>query len=220
MEISKYIDHTILKPEATIEDIKKLCEEAKEYSFASVCINPIFVKAAAYELKNSNVKVCTVVGFPLGATPTEVKAFEATKAVEEGAEEIDMVIAVGKLKSGDVDYVEKDIKAVVEATKKANQNAIVKVIIECCLLSEEEKNKVCHAVRNAKAEFIKTSTGFSSGGATVSDVALMKKAIGDTTKIKAAGGIRDFKTAKAMIDAGADRIGASAGISIVKDSKI
>lgn len=213
-EIASYIDHTLLKPEATREQIVKLCAEAKEYNFASVCVNPCNVGAAFNELVGSPVKVCTVIGFPLGASSTFVKSVETRDAVASGADEIDMVINVGALKAKDYDLVRKDIEAVVEA---AGGN-LVKVIIETCLLTDEEKVKACELAKEAGADYVKTSTGFSKGGATVEDVALMRRTVGDSMGVKASGGIRDYATAKAMIDAGASRIGASAGIAIVKAS--
>lgn len=213
MNIARYIDYTLLKADATEPMIENLCKEAVEHGFAAVCVNPYFVKKSKELLKDSNVKVATVVGFPLGANTMEVKAFEAKKAVEDGAEEIDMVINIGALKNKDYDYVREDIKAVVDAVKG---KAIVKVIIETCLLSEDEKVKACELSKEAGAEFVKTSTGFSTGGATVEDVALMKKVVGDGMEVKASGGIRDFETAKAMIEAGASRIGASASVKISK----
>lgn len=212
MNLASYIDHTILKPEATKQDIITLCEEAKQYGFASVCVNAYYTKLVADMLKDSNVKTCVVVGFPLGATLSEVKAYETELAIKNGADEVDMVINIGALKDKAYDVVEKDIQAVVDAAKG---KALVKVIIETCLLTEEEKIKACELSVKAGAEFVKTSTGFSTGGATAEDVALMKKTVGEKALVKASGGVRDFKGAKAMIDAGADRIGASSGIKIV-----
>ncbi|MCT4686494.1 deoxyribose-phosphate aldolase [Vallitalea sp.] len=216
MNIASYIDHTILKPDATKEQVNKICEEAKEYNFASVCVNAFRTKLVKEQLQGSHVKVCTVVGFPLGAVPTEVKVFETNLAIKHGANEIDMVINIGALKDKDYDYVYEDIKGVVDACKN---KALVKVIIETCLLTDEEKVKVCELSVKAGAEFVKTSTGFSKGGATVEDVSLMKKTVEENAKVKASGGIRDYETAKAVIDAGTDRIGASAGIAIVEGSK-
>lgn len=212
MNLASYIDHTILKPEATKQDVIKLCEEAKQYGFASVCVNAYYTKLVADTLKDSEVKTCVVVGFPLGATFTEIKAHETELAIQNGADEVDMVINIGALKDKDYATVEQDIKAVVDAAKG---KAIVKVIIETCLLTEEEKVKACELSVKAGADFVKTSTGFSTGGATVEDVTLMRKTVGDQALVKASGGVRDFKGAKAMIDAGADRIGASSGIKIV-----
>lgn len=216
MDIARYIDHTILKPEATAEDVKRLCAEAKEYNFASVCVNACYTKLVSTELAGSDVKTCVVVGFPLGAMTKEAKAFETTQAIENGANEIDMVINVGALKAKNYELLKEDIKAVVNA---AAGKAIVKVIIETCLLTDEEKIKACEISKEAKADFVKTSTGFSSGGATKEDIALMRKTVGPDLGVKASGGIRDFKTAMDMINAGASRIGASASIAIVKESK-
>ena len=215
MELNKYVDHTLLKPEATKEQITKLCEEARQYDFASVCVNTCYVPLAKQLLAGSDVKVCCVVGFPLGAMDTVSKAFEAKTAVENGAQEVDMVINIGALKDKDYDYVTKDIAAVVEASKPA----IVKVIIEACLLTDEEKVEACKCSMNAKAEFVKTSTGFSTHGATPEDVALMKKTVGDVCKVKAAGGVRSYDDAMKMIEAGADRLGCSAGIKVMEEAK-
>ena len=215
MELNKYIDHTLLKPEATKEQITKLCEEARQYDFASVCVNTCYVPLAKQLLAGSDVKVCCVVGFPLGAMDTVSKAFEAKTAVENGAQEVDMVINIGALKDKDYDYVTKDIATVVEASKPA----IVKVIIEACLLTDEEKVEACKCSMNAKAEFVKTSTGFSTHGATPKDVALMKKTVGDVCKVKAAGGVRSYDDAMKMIEAGADRLGCSAGIKVMEEAK-
>lgn len=215
MELNKYIDHTLLKPEATKKQITKLCEEARQYDFASVCVNTCYVPLAKQLLAGSDVKVCCVVGFPLGAMDTVSKAFEAKTAVENGAQEVDMVINIGALKDKDYDYVTKDIAAVVEASKPA----IVKVIIEVCLLTDEEKVEACKCSMNAKAEFVKTSTGFSTHGATPEDVALMKKTVGDVCKVKAAGGVRSYDDAMKMIEAGADRLGCSAGIKVMEEAK-
>lgn len=215
MELNKYIDHTLLKPEATKEQITKLCQEARQYDFASVCVNTCYVPLAKQLLAGSDVKVCCVVGFPLGAMDTVSKAFEAKTAVENGAQEVDMVINIGALKDKDYDYVTKDIATVVEASKPA----IVKVIIEACLLTDEEKVEACKCSMNAKAEFVKTSTGFSTHGATPEDVALMKKTVGDICKVKAAGGVRSYDDAMKMIEAGADRLGCSAGIKVMEEAK-
>lgn len=210
--LAKMIDHTLLKADATKAEIQKLAEEAKEYSFASVCVNPTWVKTAAEILEGTPVKVCTVIGFPLGATTTEVKAFEANNAIENGATEIDMVINIGALKDKQYDVVEKDIKAVVEAAKG---KALTKVIIETCLLTNEEKEKACELSVKAGADFVKTSTGFSTGGATAEDVALMRKVVGPTIGVKASGGVRSLEDAENMVNAGATRIGASSGVAIV-----
>jgi len=216
MDIAKYIDHTILKPEATAEDVKKLCREAREYNFASVCVNACYAKLVSTELAGTEVKTCVVVGFPLGAMTKEAKAFETTQAIENGATEIDMVINVGALKEKNYALLKEDIEAVVKA---ATGKAIVKVIIETCLLTDEEKVKACEISKEAKADFVKTSTGFSTSGATKEDIALMRKTVGENIGVKASGGVRDFKTAMDMINAGASRIGASASISIVSESK-
>lgn len=210
--IAAMIDHTILKADATKEQIIKLCEEAREYKFFSVCINPDWVKEASARLKGSDVKVCTVIGFPLGATTSAVKAFETKDAIENGAEEVDMVINIGKLKDGDLDYVEEDIKAVVEAVKG---KALVKVIIETSLLTDAEKETACKLAVKAGADYVKTSTGFSTGGATVEDIKLMRKTVGPDIGVKASGGVRDREVTLAMIEAGASRIGASSSIAIV-----
>ena len=215
MKLNKYIDHTLLKADATKEQITKLCNEAKEYDFASVCVNTSYVPLCKELLKDSDVNVCCVVGFPLGAMDTVSKAFEAKTAVSNGAKEVDMVINIGKLKDKDYDYVTNDIKEVVQASKPA----IVKVIIETCLLTDEEKVEACKCAMKAGAEFVKTSTGFSTNGATVEDVTLMKKTVGDTCKVKAAGGIRSYEDAMKMIEAGADRLGCSAGIKIMEGAK-
>jgi len=215
MKLNKYIDHTLLKADATSEKITQLCNEAKEYDFASVCVNTCYVPVAKKLLANTDVKVCCVVGFPLGAMITEAKAMEAKIAVENGAQEVDMVINIGAAKEGNWDLVEKDIKAVVDASKPA----IVKVIIETCLLTDDEKVKACQTAVNAHAAFVKTSTGFSSNGATVEDVKLMRKTVGNKCYVKAAGGIRSYEDAMKMIEAGADRLGCSAGIKIMEGAK-
>ncbi|MFJ9496661.1 deoxyribose-phosphate aldolase [Brevibacillus centrosporus] len=209
--IASYIDHTLLKPEATEEQVMKLCVEAREYGFASVCINPSFVELAASMLQTSKAKVCTVVGFPLGANTTAIKSEETREAIRNGAEEIDMVINIGALKSGNSKRVEDDIRAVVEAA----EGKLVKVIIEACLLNREEKILACQLSEKAGAHFVKTSTGFSTGGATVEDVALMKVVVGERLGVKASGGIRDLAAAKRMIEAGATRIGSSNSVAIV-----
>ncbi|UQD52802.1 deoxyribose-phosphate aldolase [Bacillus methanolicus] len=213
MDIAGMIDHTLLKADATKEQIKKLCEEAKEYKFASVCVNPGWVKYASELLEGSGVNVCTVIGFPLGATTLETKVFETKNAIENGAAEVDMVINIGALKDGDNDFVEKEIRAVVEAAKG---QALTKVIIEACMLTEEEKVRACELAVKAGADYVKTSTGFSTGGATVEDVKLMRKTVGPDIGVKASGGVRSAEDAKKMIEAGASRIGASSGVSIVK----
>lgn len=211
--LARMIDHTLLKADATVEDIKKLCSEAREYHFASVCINPSFVPLCRDELRGTDTKVCTVIGFPLGATSTEAKRAEAKHALNSGAQEIDMVINIGRLKSADYDYVFNDINQVVLAAKA--KNAVCKVIIETALLTDEEKVKACILSKKAKADFVKTSTGFSTGGATASDVALMKYVVGSAVGVKASGGIHSQQEAEDMIASGADRIGASASIKIV-----
>ena len=207
------IDHTILKPDATKEEVKKLCEEAAEYGFCSVCVNSSFVYYCAQQLKNTDVKVCTVVGFPLGAMSTDGKVSETVAAIEDGAEEIDMVVHVGMIKSRDWDYVKQDVASVVEA---AGGRAVVKVILETCLLTEEEIVTACQICKEAGAAFVKTSTGFSTGGASVKDVALMRKTVGLVMGVKASGGIRTLDKAKAMVAAGADRLGTSFGVAIVR----
>ncbi|HFR3775151.1 TPA: deoxyribose-phosphate aldolase [Streptococcus suis] len=215
MKLNKYIDHTILKPETSKEQVAQILAEAKEYDFASVCVNPTWVTYAAQELKDSDVKVCTVIGFPLGANTPAVKAFETKDAIENGADEIDMVINIGALKSKNDELVLEDIKAVV----KASGDKLVKVIIETCLLTEEEKVKACQLSKEAGADFVKTSTGFSTGGATVEDVALMRKTVGSDMGVKASGGARSYEDAIAFIEAGATRIGASSGVAIMKGEK-
>jgi deoxyribose-phosphate aldolase len=213
-----YIDHTLLKPEATEADIKRLCGEAREYHFYSVCINSSYVELAAMELSGSQTKVCAVVGFPLGAMELNSKAFEADQACLHGATEIDMVIHVGALKEGRYDYVSNDIAAVVSVA--ADYDAKVKVILETCLLTKEEIIKACELAVQAGADFVKTSTGFSTGGATVEDVALMRATVGEKAQVKASGGIRDIEKAKEMIAAGADRLGTSASIAIVQATDV
>jgi len=205
--IAKYIDYTLLKPDATKEMITRLCIEARENNCASVCVNLYYVQLAKSLLNKTNVKICTVVGFPLGATYKEVKAFEAEIAIQNGANEIDMVMNIGALKNKDYGVVKEDIMAVLKVCK--DKNILLKVIIEACLLTDEEKEIVSNIIADTGADFVKTSTGFSNGGATIEDVKLIKKAIGNKAKIKASGGIRDYKTVCSMIEAGADRIGAS-----------
>lgn len=211
MTIAKMIDHTALKPETTKEMIVKLCQEAKEYQFASVCVNPYWVQLSSQELKDTEIDVCTVIGFPLGANTSETKAFETKNAIANGATEVDMVLNVGALKSGDLDTVEADIRAVVEASG----DVLVKVILETCLLTKEEIVKASELSVKAGADFVKTSTGFSTGGATAEDIALMRKTVGSDIGVKASGGVRTKEDVMVMIDAGASRIGASAGVSIV-----
>ncbi len=210
MNMNKYIDNTLLKPDATPEQIACICKESLEYNFASVCVNPAYVKQVSELLKGSDVKVCTVIGFPLGMNTSAVKAFEATTAVNEGAQELDMVINIGRLKAGDVDYVKSDIAAVVGAS----QGRLVKVIIETFLLTDDEKVLACKLAKEAGADFVKTCTGFSGGGANVHDIALMRSTVGEEMGVKASGGVRDYESAKALIEAGATRIGASSGKKI------
>jgi deoxyribose-phosphate aldolase len=216
-DVAGYIDHTLLKPEATRDEIDKLCQEARAFNFASVCVNPTWVKECAYILRGSQVKVCSVVGFPLGATLADVKAYETRRAVFDGANEIDMVINIGALKSGDDATVRRDIGAVVDAAHEGC--AIVKVIIETALLSDEEKVRACLLAKESGADFVKTSTGFSKGGATVADIELMRRTVGLEVGVKAAGGVKDLASAREMIAAGATRIGASAGVKIVQESQ-
>lgn len=212
MKLNKYIDHTLLKPDASQEQIETLIEEAKKYDFASVCVNPTWVSFAAQALKATDVKVCTVIGFPLGANTPELKAFETSDAIQNGANEVDMVINIGALKSRNFDLVERDIRAVVEAA----EGTLVKVIIETCLLTDDEKVRACQLAQKAGADFVKTSTGFSTGGATVADVALMRKTVGPDMGVKASGGARSYEDALAFIKAGATRIGASSGVAIME----
>ncbi len=216
--IASYIDHTVLKPDATKEQILKLCGEAAEYGFASVCVNPCYVETCAEQLADVSAKVCTVVGFPLGANATDTKAEEAARAIRAGAQEIDMVLNVSALKNGDDQYVTDDIAAVAKASHDGG--AICKVILETCLLNDDEKVRACKAAVAAGADFVKTSTGFSSGGATVEDIRLMSKTVAEAKLgVKASGGIRSFADAQQMIEAGATRIGASAGVQIVQESQ-
>ncbi|WP_331837564.1 deoxyribose-phosphate aldolase [Bacillus paralicheniformis] len=212
-QIARLIDHTLLKPDAVTSEIEALCKEARVYDFASVCVNPCWVKLCAELLKDSEVKVCTVIGFPLGAASPETKAFETRQAIADGAGEVDMVINIGALKDRDTGTVEYDIRAVTDA---AVGKALVKVIIETSLLTDEEKRLACELAVKAGADFVKTSTGFSGGGATVQDIKLMREAVGPDIGVKASGGVRDKESALAMVEAGATRIGASAGVSIVK----
>ncbi|EIQ81869.1 UNVERIFIED_CONTAM: deoxyribose-phosphate aldolase [Streptococcus canis] len=212
MNINKYIDHTLLKADSVQSQLDQLIDEAKMYDFASVCVNPSWVAYAAEALKDSDVKVCTVVGFPLGATTSATKAFETKDAIANGADEIDMVINIGLLKQGDDQAVENDMRAVVEASG----DKLVKVIIEACLLTDEEKVRACQLAVKAGVDFVKTSTGFSTGGATISDVKLMRQTVGPDIGVKAAGGARSFEDVMAFIEAGATRIGTSAGVTIMK----
>ncbi|HEM3687438.1 TPA: deoxyribose-phosphate aldolase [Streptococcus suis] len=215
MKLNKFIDHTILKPETTQEQVEKILSEAKEYDFASVCVNPTWVSLAAESLKDSDVKVCTVIGFPLGANTSAVKAFETEDAIANGADEIDMVINVGALKAGNDALVLDDIKAVVDASG----DKLVKVIIEACLLTDDEKVRACQLSKEAGADYVKTSTGFSTGGATVADVALMRKTVGPDMGVKASGGARSYEDAISFIEAGASRIGASSGVAIMNGAQ-
>lgn len=215
-DLAKYIDHTILKATTTLNDVEKLCNEAAEYKFASVCINPYYVPFAKKFLEGTDVKVCTVIGFPLGATTKETKAAEAVKAVVDGANEVDMVLNVGAMKSKNYNYVEDDIKMVVESLPK---EICVKVILETCYLTKDEIKLASELAMNAGANFVKTSTGFGTGGATVEDVKIMKGVVGDNLGVKASGAVRDFETAKAMIEAGATRLGTSSGVAIVAGNK-
>ncbi|MDT9563706.1 deoxyribose-phosphate aldolase [Streptococcus mutans] len=212
MKINQYIDHTLLKPESRQDQIDKLIREAKTYNFASVCINPTWVSYAAKALEGTDIKVCTVIGFPLGATTSAVKAFETKDAISHGADEVDMVINIGQAKSGHFAFVEEDIRAVVEASG----DKLVKVIIETCLLTDKEKIKACQAAVAAGADFVKTSTGFSTAGARLDDVRLMRQTVGPDVGVKAAGGMRSLEDAQAFIEAGATRIGTSAGVTIME----
>ncbi|MDB8802021.1 MULTISPECIES: deoxyribose-phosphate aldolase [Romboutsia] len=211
-KIAKMIDHTVLKAVTTKEEVIKVCDEAKEYGFFSVCINPTNIELAKKELEGSDVKVCTVIGFPLGANTKEVKAFETRDAIAKGADEVDMVINIGALKDKNYDLVYEDIKAVVDA---ANKEALVKVIIETCYLTDEEKVKACELAVKAGTDYVKTSTGFGTGGSTPADIKLMRETVGENIGVKASGGVRTAEDAKAVIEAGASRIGASASIAIV-----
>ncbi|MBD0383403.1 deoxyribose-phosphate aldolase [Paenibacillus sedimenti] len=215
-DIAQIIDHTLLKPEATKNEIVKICGEAKQYGFATVCVNPSWVPLAARELAGSNVGITTVIGFPLGATTTFAKMAEARDAIANGATEIDMVLNIGALKSGDLNTVQKDVEGVVQAS---NGQAVVKVILETGLLTDEEKVKACTICKQAGADFVKTSTGFGHGGATVEDIALMRKTVGHEMGVKASGGVRDLETARKIVAAGATRIGASSSIAIVTGGK-
>jgi deoxyribose-phosphate aldolase len=210
------IDHTLLKPDASETEIRKLCDEAAQYHFASVCVNPTWVRVSACNLQGSGVPVCTVIGFPLGATLPDVKAYEARRAIMDGAREVDMVINVGALKSGDDCLVEHDIRSVVEVAHE--YDVTCKVIIETALLSDDEKVRACQAAKNAGADFVKTSTGFSKGGATVADIALMRRVVGPGLGVKASGGVKNIDDARAMVEAGATRIGASVGVKIAQEA--
>ncbi|MBR4462273.1 MAG: deoxyribose-phosphate aldolase [Erysipelotrichaceae bacterium] len=212
MKLSKYIDHTLLKPDASKDAIRKLCREAREYDFKSVCVNSGNIPLCKEELEGSDVLVCTVIGFPLGACTMETKVFETKDAIEKGADEIDMVINIGRLKDNDMDYVTNEIRKI----KEACGDHVLKVIIETCLLTEEEKIRACEAILKANADFVKTSTGFSTGGATFEDVALLKKTVGDRCLIKAAGGVRSREDFEKMIELGANRIGTSSGTKLIE----
>ncbi len=216
-DVAALIDHTLLKADATLTEIEKLCREAREFGFATVCLNPTWVSTAARLLRGSSTGVCTVVGFPLGATTTDVKQYETRRVIFDGATEVDMVINVGALKSGDFQTVERDIAAVVSACRDCR--VLSKVIIEAALLTDEEKVTACALAKAAGADYVKTSTGFGPGGATVADVALMRRVVGPDVGVKAAGGVRDYETVKHLVDAGASRVGASAGVKIVQESK-
>ena len=215
MQINKLIDHTVLKATATFEDIEKLCEEARFHNFKSVCVNPANVAYAKNLLEGSDVLVCTVIGFPLGANTKDIKVLETIDAIKNGADEIDMVINVGKAKEHDFEYIEEEIKLVVAASG----DKTVKVIIETCYLTDAEKASCCEAAKKAEADFVKTSTGFGTGGATVEDIALMRRTVGPTMGVKASGGVRTYEDLVAMVDAGATSIGASAGIAIMERAK-
>ena len=216
-ELARMIDHTILKPEATPSEVESVCEEALEYKFASVCVNPAYVTLVREKLVGSVVKVCAVVGFPLGATTTSSKVREAEEAISNGAQEVDMVINIGSLKSGDLRYVEDDMRAVVDAAHARSMT--IKVIIETCLLTDQEKEAACVMAKKVGADFVKTSTGFSKGGATAADIALMRKVVGPSMGVKASGGVRSYADALLMIENGATRIGTSSGVKIVIESK-
>lgn len=217
MEMNRIIDHTLLKPESTEKDIEKLIAEAKEYEFFSVCVNPVWVKKCAEELKGSIVKVCTVIGFPLGASTCETKVFETENAIKNGADEIDMVLNIGLMKSRKYDEVLDEIKKIAKVCH--DNDKLLKVILENCLLTKEEIIKACEICEESGADFVKTSTGFSTSGADAGDVKLMKESVSDKVKVKASGGIRDLEKAKLMLDCGADRLGVSAGVAIMKEIK-
>lgn len=216
LDLAKYIDHTQLKPDTTKEKISQIVQESRENGFAAVCVNPYWVPYCSENLKDTDVKVCTVIGFPLGATSTATKVFETKQSIKDGATEVDMVINVGELKSNNDEAVKHDIDAVVEAAKGV---AITKIIIETSLLTEDEKVRACKLAKEAGADFVKTSTGFSGGGATIQDITLMRETVGSEMGVKASGGVRDLEATKAMIDAGATRIGASSGVDIIAGNK-
>ncbi len=215
-ELAKFIDHTVLKPEATENDIDRLCGEAKEYGFAAVCVNPHYVRRAAKLMEGSGIKVCGVVGFPLGASTTSAKGYEAQEAFYSGAQELDMVMNIGAFKDKQYDLVRDDIRLVVRSA----QGALVKVIIEACLLTDQEKVTACQFIQQAGAQFVKTSTGFNKAGATIEDVRLLRTTVGENFGVKASGGIRDLPTTVALIDAGANRIGTSTGVTIIEEAKL
>ena len=216
MKVNDYIDHTLLKATATKDEIIKLCEEAKKYNFYAVCVNGSYVPLVKEELKGSNVKIAAVIGFPLGAMGTKAKVFEAEQAVKDGADEIDMVIQIGKLLDGEFDYVENDIREI----KQAIGNNVLKVIIETCYLNDDQKRKACELSLKAKADYVKTSTGFGTGGATYDDVKLMKDIVKNDAKVKASGGVKDFETAEKYIELGASRLGTSSGVTILEGEKV
>ena len=213
-ELAKMIDHTLLKPDATSAQIEQICAEARQYGFASVCVNPTHVRACAEMLKDAQSAVCTVIGFPLGASASVVKSYETDEAIQDGADEIDMVINIGALKDGNDQLVLDDITGVVETAH--SKDKLVKVIIETCLLTDEEKERACKLAKEANADFVKTSTGFAGGGATVEDVTLMRRVVGAEMGVKASGGVRSYEDAVAMVEAGATRLGASAGVKIMQ----
>ncbi len=215
--VAQYIDHTLLKPEATADQIARLCAEAREHHFAAVCVNPCNIRQCTELLRGSGVHVCSVVGFPLGATLPEVKAYETERVIWDGATEVDMVINIGALKGGDYALVQRDIEAVVHVAQR--NRALAKVIIEAALLTDDEKVKACTLAKAARADYVKTSTGFGPGGATLHDVELMRRTVGPEMGVKAAGGIRDYETAQQMITAGATRLGASAGVKILREAE-
>ena len=216
MKINQYIDHTLLKATATKAEIKEICDEAKKYNFYAVCVNGSYVPYVKEELKDSEVNIAAVIGFPLGAMSTKAKVFEAEQAVRDGATEIDMVIQIGKLIDGDYEYVENDIREI----KKAIGNNVLKVIIETCYLTDDQKKKACELALNAKADYVKTSTGFGTGGATFEDVKLMKDIVKDNAKVKASGGVKDYETAEKYIGLGASRLGTSSGVKIIEGEKV
>ena len=216
MKINQYIDHTLLKATATKDEIKVICDEAKKYNFYAVCVNGSYVPYVKEELKDSGVNIAAVIGFPLGAMSTKAKVFEAEQAVRDGATEIDMVIQIGKLIDGDYEYVENDIREI----KKAIGDNVLKVIIETCYLTDDQKKKACELVLNAKADYVKTSTGFGTGGATFEDVKLMKDVVKDNAKVKASGGVKDYETAEKYVELGASRLGTSSGVKIIEGEKV